>query len=103
MIQDSTPCRVFKISELTRFIASQLILQTSRKSAVDLACACQHLEEPVLSTLWETQSSVCTLLKVLPEETWDLDNPESGKSVVCGSDPPIGSNAKVRGDFSSGS
>ena len=69
MIHDSAPHRVFKISELTRLIASQLIL-ISRKSAVSLACASRHLEEPVLSTLWESQRSLHTLLEVLPVESW---------------------------------
>ena len=69
MIHDSAPHRIFKISELARLITSQLIL-ISRRSAVNLACACRYLEEPVLSTLWETQSSLCNLLRVLPKETW---------------------------------
>ena len=70
MIHDSAPHHVSGISELVRLVASHLI-PISRKSAVDLACGCRHLEEPVLSTLWETQSSLCVLLKVLPEVTWD--------------------------------
>jgi len=72
MIYQSTPHRVFRIVELTRLIASQLA-RTSRKSALNLACVCRYLEEPVLSMLWETQHSFCTLLEVLPEETWELE------------------------------
>lgn len=53
MINDGTPSRVFKIGELARAIASQLVLSGS-KSAVNLACTCQNLEEPTLSALWET-------------------------------------------------
>ena len=70
MSYDNAPSRVFNISELTRLIASQLI-PISRKSAVNLACVCRSLEEPVLSTLWEEQSALHTLLEVLPEATWD--------------------------------
>jgi len=71
MIHDNTPnC----ICELTRLIASQLVL-ISRKSTVNIACACRCLEEPVLSTLWETQSALCALPEVPPEETWDFENP----------------------------
>jgi len=88
MIHDSTPYRVFKISELTRLIASQLVL-ISKESAVNLASACRPLEEPVLSTLWETQSSLCTLLKVLPEETWKIQGPRYGIPVVCDLNPPL--------------
>ena len=72
MIHDNTPHCVFKISELTRHIASQLVLIDGRRSAVNLACACRCLEEPVLSTLWETERSMDTLLRVLPEGTWEL-------------------------------
>ena len=69
MIHDGTPHRILRISELTRAIASHLVL-TSQGSAVNLACVCQYLEEPVLGTLWETQSCLYTLLEVLPEYTW---------------------------------
>ena len=81
MIHDNTPSHIFKISELTRLIASQLVL-ISQKSAVNFACACRCLEEPILSTLWETQWSLCALLKVLPETTWDYECPFFGIHVV---------------------
>ena len=80
MIHDSTPHRVFRIGELARLIAVQLIL-ISPNSAMNLACACRCLEEPVLRTLWEAQPSLLTLLNVLPEENWDVGCPE-GKCVV---------------------
>jgi len=88
MIRDSTPHRVLKINELTRLITSQLVLISSRKSAVNLACACRSLEEPVLSILWETQSSLFTLLRVLPKETWEFKHLELGRKMVCGLDSP---------------
>jgi len=103
MIYDGTPHRIFRISELTRLIASQLTL-ISPKSTASLACACRHLEEPVLSSLWQTQQSLDTLLKVLPGETWRCDNSGPGTSVVRGPDPPFeNSSAQVGGYFSSGS
>ena len=82
MIHDSAPHRVLKISELTGHIASQLVLIDSRRSAVNLACACRCLEEPVLSTLWETQSSMITLLSILPKETWEFPHLEPGPKMV---------------------
>ena len=88
MIRDSTPHRVLKIGELTRLIASQLVLTHSRRSAVNFACACRCLEEPVLSTLWETQSSLITLLRVLPKETREFKHLEIGHKVVRGLDSP---------------
>jgi len=100
MIHDSTPHRIFRISELTSLIASQLVLISS-KSTVNLACACRHLEDPVLSSLWQTQSWLNTLLKVLPKETWDCDDLASGESVVCGPFKKL--NAQIQGYPSLGS
>lgn len=77
MIHNSTPHSIFKISELTRSIAGQLVL-ISRKSAVNLACSSRYLEEPVLSALWETQSSLFTLLELLPEHTWCIEEEDNG-------------------------
>ena len=83
MIHDSASHRVLKIGELTRVIASHLVA-ISRKSVVNLACSCRYLEEPVLSTLWETQPLLITLLMTLPEDTWaQWENPEHGIEV-CG-------------------
>jgi len=87
MTHDSTPHRIFKISELTRLIASQLVL-ISRRSTVNLACTCRALEEPNLSTLWETQRSLFTLLGVLPRETREYRCLEADKYVVRGLGPP---------------
>ena len=94
--------RVLKIGELTRLIASQLVL-ISQKSAVDLACSSQYLEEPVLSTLWETQSSFCTLLEVLPRQTWHIQGGGAGwDSTVRGLNLLLEkSNAGAQGCFSS--
>jgi len=99
MIHDNTPIRTFRISELTRAIASQLTL-VSQRSAVNFACACRCLEGPVLSVLWETQRSLCTLLEVLPEDSRDWECPvldwESlalDISVVCGPAPDRGNQA----------
>jgi len=88
MIQGNAPRRVFGIGELARLIASQLVL-ISRKTAVNLACACRCLEEPVLSALWKTQLALCTLLEVLPEETWCYEELGVGTYVVCALDLPL--------------
>jgi len=82
MIRDNTPHRIFGISDLTRLIAGQLVL-ISQQTAVNLACACRCLEEPVLSTLWETQYGLCTLLGVLPGGVWDVEKPGVNDYVVC--------------------
>ena len=74
MTSDSAAHRVLKTSEITRPVASQLILIAGLKSVVNFACACRHLEAPVLSTLWETQSSIRTLLRVFPSGTLVYDS-----------------------------
>ena len=95
MIHDSTPHPIFKISELTRLIASQLVL-ISPGSTVNLACASRYLEEPALSTLWETQQSLCTLLGVLPKDTLHWGNFTFNTNVVCSLNLPSDeSNAQV--------
>jgi len=95
IVDDDAPNRVFKIGELARLIASQLVL-VSRNSAVNLARTCRHLEEPALSTLWKTQDSLDTLLKALPDVTWVYEYPAVGSSVVRDLDHPLKeSNAQV--------
>ena len=89
MIHDSTPYHVLNISELTRLIASQLVLIGAEKSAVNLACACRSLEEPILSTLWETKCHFFTLLQVLPEGTWELRGSGSAENLVRGLNSPL--------------
>jgi len=83
MTYDGAPHRVFKISELARVIAHQLIL-IGQKSAVNLACTSRCLEEPALSTLWETQQSMGILLEVLTEATCDRKHPKTNVTVVRG-------------------
>jgi hypothetical protein len=94
MIRDDPSQRVFGISELARLVAGHLT-HISPKSTANLACACRCLEEPALSTLLETQSSLCTLLEVLPEKTWGYGLPLL-KREVCGLNLLLGeSNAQV--------
>lgn len=81
MTSDNTPHRIFKISELTRAIASQLVL-IGHKNLVNLACTSRYFEEPVLSTLWKTQASLYTLLEVLPRETWVSEDAGHNRRVV---------------------
>ena len=70
MIGDSAFHRVFKINELARAITSRLI-PTSQKSIVKLACTCRYLEELALSALWETQTQLYILVRLLPGVIWD--------------------------------
>ena len=65
MSDNSLPARVFEIGEMASLIARQLIPINS-ESAVNFACVCRCLQEPVLSALWETQPFLCFLLMALP-------------------------------------
>lgn len=57
------PHRIFEIEELARLISHHLV-STDCYSAVSLACTCRSLEEPALSSLWELQNSLSTLIRV---------------------------------------
>ena len=84
MIHDRASHRVLNIGELTRVIASHLV-SISQNSALNLACACRCLEEPVLSTLWEKQPFLHPLLMTLPGDTWgQWTNMERTRIQVCG-------------------
>ena len=88
MIHNSASHRIFKISELARLIAGQIV-SIDRRTIVNLVCVCRYLEEPVLSTLWETQSSLCNLLRVLPKETWSHRYMGPCKCLVRSPDLPL--------------
>jgi hypothetical protein len=79
--------RVFKINELATDIAVQLVL-IGEGSAASLACACQCLEVPVLSTLWERQKGLRPLLQVLPGAVLQPGH-QGEKDTVRGLDLPF--------------
>lgn len=89
VIQDSTPCCVFRVDELARLILVSHLIPASQKGAVNLARTYWHLEEPVLSTLWCAHSPLHAILRVLPGETLKYDCIwHSG--AVCGLGLPSG-------------
>ena len=59
------PHRIFEIDELARLISRHLV-STDPGSVASLACTCRFLEEPALSSLWELQDSLFTLIDVSP-------------------------------------
>ena len=96
MVSDGAPHRVFKISELSSAIASQLI-PISRGSTVNLARTCRYLEEPVLGALWGEQPWVVILLKVLPGGLDRKYIMSKNGWEVCGRDVSLEApNAQVR-------
>lgn len=64
--RDGAPHRVFKISELSRLIASELVF-TSQKSTANPACACRPLEGARPQRI---MGDATVLLSILPKETW---------------------------------
>jgi len=60
---------IFEIDELLRLVIEELV-KISPRTAVSFALTCRSLEEPTLSSLWKRQSSLITLVKVLPQRTW---------------------------------
>ena len=78
---NTLPHRVFKISELARLVALELVL-VSQESVASLACTCRYLEEPALSTLWAKQVSLSSLLKALPGKTLDCEDLGRRKCLV---------------------
>lgn len=81
MASKATPHRIFEIGELTRMIAVELIL-LSRRSTVNFACTSRGLKELVLGALWARQSSLFTLLMMLPDGTLDCQSLENGTYLV---------------------
>ena len=62
------------VDEILRLIAEKLIESESKATAASLACCCRLVHDPVLDTLWETQSQLIPLLKCLPQEVWKEEN-----------------------------
>jgi len=63
------PHRIVEIDELARLVIEELV-ETSPRTTVSFALTCRPLSGPALSSLWKRQSSLITLVKVLPQHTW---------------------------------
>ena len=59
------------VDEILRLIARELVVPGAKGTAVALACCCKSFEDPVLDTLWETQTRLFHLLKSCPGVIWD--------------------------------
>jgi len=60
------PHPIVEIDELLRLVVEELV-EISPRTVASFAVTCRSLEEPVLSSLWKHQSSLCTLVMVLPQ------------------------------------
>ena len=65
------PC--LNVDEILRLLARELVASEAKAAAVSLACCCKSFEDPVLDTLWETQSKLLPLLKSLPADVWKVE------------------------------
>jgi len=63
------PC--LNVDEIVRLIAHELVASEAKDSAAALARCRKAFEDPVLDTLWETQSQLSPLLTSLPGDVWN--------------------------------
>jgi len=63
------PC--LNVDEIVRLIAWELVASRGKGTAVSLACCRKSFEDPVLDTLWATQSQLLPLLKSFPGDVWN--------------------------------
>ena len=65
--------QAFHLDELVRNVAhcADATIQGSI-SLVALACCCKSLEGPVMDVLWRRQTSLSTILKTLPADSWTV-------------------------------
>lgn len=65
--------RCLCVDDIVRPIAGELVAAKANASAVALACCCKRFEDPVLDTLWATQSHFVPLLRILLGDLWRPD------------------------------
>ena len=70
--------RCWGLDEIVRSIAAHLVLDEARASAVSLASCSKSLEEPALTEVWRSLSSLVPLVKCFPPEVWEI---KDGKLV----------------------
>ena len=68
----------FKVDEILRLFAGELVASGAKAAAVSLACCRRSFEEPVLDVLWGAQTRLFPLLKALPGDVWKV---EAGRYV----------------------
>ena len=83
------PHPIVEIDELLRLVIEELV-QISPPTAVSFAVSCRFLEEPTLSSLWKHQSSLRTLVKVLPQHRVWIEFGKNTASLVSWCDFPSG-------------
>ena len=62
------------VDEILRLFACELVTSNAGATAVALACCRRSFEEPVLDSLWETQSQLVPLLKCFPRDAWEEED-----------------------------
>jgi hypothetical protein len=87
--------RCWALDEIVRVIAANLVLDKANASAVSLANCSKSLEEPALSEVWRSLSSLAPLVKSFPPEVWEIREEKLASTamdledVLCGSDQPL--------------
>lgn len=63
--------RCWRLDEIVRTIAANLVLDKAKASAVSLASCSKSLEEHALGEVWRSLSSLAPLVKCFPPDAWE--------------------------------
>jgi long-subunit acyl-CoA synthetase (AMP-forming) len=64
--------RIWAVYEIVGEIASILVYDRQRKSAVALAMCSKSLEDPALAKVWRNLSSLSPLVRCFPPDIWEV-------------------------------
>lgn len=62
------------VDEIARRIAKHLFDPSDQSSCLAFSMCCRALNDPVLDVLWNSQTDLVTLFKVLPPDLWEVSN-----------------------------
>ena len=62
------------VDEIVRRIAEHLFDSKDKSSSLAFSLCCRSLNDPVLDVLWDWQTDLFTLFKVLPPDLWEVNN-----------------------------
>lgn len=62
------------VDEIARRIAEHLFDLSDKSSSLAFSLCCRSLNDPVLDVLWNWQTDLVTLFKVLPPDLWEATN-----------------------------
>lgn len=84
--------RCWGLDEIVRVIAANLVSNGAKASAVSLASCSKSLEEPALSEVWRSLSSIAPLVKCFPPDVWETRDEKLASSITDSKGATCGSN-----------